>query len=181
MGRLAPETIRQMELKNAPAADLKHAKESMKSMHALDVVRHRGYIKQYNPTDPWRNPNNFVFHPMDYQFGGPRAPVGSPEALRDQAYINMMLGQHVAECGPIPMAGGHIDMPAGLDRHFQFGALSHAPTNAMEYSDASQAAHLAAMQNGTSPRYEMHMTAADAVRAMEYPDRPGVLDFSWLT
>ena len=41
----------------------------IKSTLPGDVAIHRSFIQNYNPTDPWRQPNNWVMHPMDYQFG----------------------------------------------------------------------------------------------------------------
>jgi hypothetical protein len=74
-GALSNKTIRKMEQKGASKADVEYARRTQFSMDRADVDVHRHYIKEYNPCDPWREPNNFVMHSRDYQFGqGNRSP-----------------------------------------------------------------------------------------------------------
>lgn len=74
-GALSRKTISKMERGGASQADIDFARDTQYSMDANHVVRHREYIKTYNPSDTFREPNNFVLHPNTYQFGpGRRSP-----------------------------------------------------------------------------------------------------------
>ena len=53
----------------ATPAQIDFAKQTQFSMDPRDVSIHRDYINQFNPQDPWRQPNNFVMHSSNYQFG----------------------------------------------------------------------------------------------------------------
>jgi hypothetical protein len=50
-------------------------------MDPRDVARHRKYIESYNPGDPWREPNNKVMYPANYQFNVPNRPNTSPQFI----------------------------------------------------------------------------------------------------
>lgn len=74
-GCLSNKTIRRMEEKGASQAKIDYARRTQYSTDPRDVRFHREYILDYNPGDPWREPNNFVLHPYSYQFGdGHRSP-----------------------------------------------------------------------------------------------------------
>ena len=94
MNCVSSKTIRKMEEKGAPEEHIAHAKATQYSMDANEVAFHRAYIQQYNRADPWREPNNWVMHPTNYQFGG---------GHRSPQYIGQMLGtlgQPVVIYGP---------------------------------------------------------------------------------
>jgi hypothetical protein len=93
-GAMSDKTIQKMEKGGATAEQINFARQTQMSMDPRHVVHHRALIDQYNPGDPWRQPNNFVMHPMNYQFG--------PGQLSPQ-YIGGMLStlpQPVVMSGP---------------------------------------------------------------------------------
>jgi len=92
-GALSNKTIENMKNRGAPSEEIRYATQTQFSMDPNDVRVHRGYINQYNPSDPWKQPNNFVMHPNNYIFGGGQT---SPQ------YIGGMLGTLP---GPVYMSG----------------------------------------------------------------------------
>lgn len=107
-GALSSKTISRMERKGASNEDIAYAKQTQFSMDANDVARHRGYINQYNGYDPWREPNNFMLHPSNYQFGtsghtSPQfiggmlstLPIGSVNINGPQFYVHPSMSPYV--------------------------------------------------------------------------------------
>lgn len=108
-GALSAETIKKMKTGGASQAEISYAKKTKDSMNTMDLARHRAFIKQYNPHDPWRNANNFVMHPTDYAFG-PYGPT-SPQA------IGGMLSQLP---GPVYIAGPSFSLPGAISPYVVF-------------------------------------------------------------
>lgn len=111
-------TIENMESGGAPQAHIDYARQTQNSMDPRDVVFHRKYIKDYNPQDPWREPNNFVLHPLDYKFGKGNS---SPE------YIGGMLGTLP---DPVHMSCPETELHPAIqpyvvfDQHTQIGPVT---------------------------------------------------------
>jgi hypothetical protein len=92
---ISRKTINKMENEGASDELIQFARDTKMSMDPRHISIHRTLINQYNPYDVWRQPNNFVMHPMDYQFGSGQS---SPQ------YIGGMLStlpQPVMIYGPV--------------------------------------------------------------------------------
>lgn len=87
-------TIQNMEEAGAPAGDIAFARATRESTEANHVAFHRAYISQYNPRDPWREPNNWIMHPTNYAYGGGHR---SPEYM---AHMFSQLNHPVILYGP---------------------------------------------------------------------------------
>jgi hypothetical protein len=68
-GAMSGKTIQKMERGGATVEEINFAKRTQMSMDPRDVIYHRDMINRFNPSDPWRQPNNYIMHPMNYQFG----------------------------------------------------------------------------------------------------------------
>lgn len=66
---ISQQTIDNMISQGAPPEQIDHAKNTMNSPDANDVVHHRNYIKTYNSNDQWRHVNNWIMHAGSYQYG----------------------------------------------------------------------------------------------------------------
>lgn len=71
-------TISKMETGGANQEQIDYALATHNSTDPRDVIHHRAMINQYNPSDPWRQPNNFIMHPQDYTF---RSGESSAESI----------------------------------------------------------------------------------------------------
>jgi hypothetical protein len=103
MNAVSIETIERMEKGGASQESINFARRTQNSMDPRDVAIHRGYINSYNPGDPWREPNNFVMHPTNYQFNVPGRPNTSPQ------YIG---GMFSTLPGPVYINGPQIMFPS---------------------------------------------------------------------
>jgi hypothetical protein len=74
-------TITNMEEQGASQEAIDFAKRTQYSTDPDHVRRHRGYIKSYNNDDPWREPNNFILHPDNYEFDVKGRPNTKPEYI----------------------------------------------------------------------------------------------------
>lgn len=68
-GAVSNKTIEKMESGGASSAEIQFAKDTQFSMDPRHVTYHRKFIDDYNKSDPWMQPNNFVMHPTNYMFG----------------------------------------------------------------------------------------------------------------
>lgn len=109
MGAMSIDTINNMRKGGANQADINYAIATQNSMDPGDVRRHRAYINQYNPGDPFRPANNFVMHPTDYRFG---TGVNSPQS------IGAVLGTLP---GPVFISGPAFPMHPAIAPHVTFG------------------------------------------------------------
>jgi hypothetical protein len=106
-GGLSKKTIQKMKSKGASSDDINFAQSTQHSLNPDHVRIHRSYIKHYNPYDPWREPNNFIMHPADYQFGpGQRSPQ----------YIGGFIEQH----GPMYITAPPFMLPPQIAPHVVF-------------------------------------------------------------
>jgi len=110
---LSATTIDNMRKGGASTADINFATQTQNSMDPRDVARHRTYINQYNPRDPFRSANNFVMHPQDFQFG---PGANSPQA------IGGVLGTLP---GPVYISGPAFPLHPSMTPHVTFGG--HPP------------------------------------------------------
>jgi len=105
---VTPETIDKMRSGGASYEDIRFAQRTMNSTDANDVARHRDYINRYNPSDPWKQPNNFIMHPSNYQFGSGNS---SPQ------YIGGMFST-LQE--PVVIHGPRFAVPIEIEGHVIF-------------------------------------------------------------
>jgi len=135
------ETIEKMEEGGVSQADIDYARETMWSMDQRDVVNHRTFIKDYNPGDPWKQPNHFVMHPRNYRFGEGET---SPE------YIGNMLSQ-LPE--PVQLSGPQFQFPENVRPHIEPYVVFRPFQKQPEYSQpsaASQSSYTASRSSNQS-------------------------------
>lgn len=105
---LSNRTIENMRRGGASDKDIQFAVDTQWSTDARDVARHREYIVDYNPGDPWREPNNFILHPASYEFGSGR---------RSEQFIGDMFSQLPA---PVVIHGPAFALHPALAPHVVF-------------------------------------------------------------
>lgn len=93
----------------ASQEEIDYVRRTQGSMDPRDVVRHRYFINEYNPGDPWRQPNNFVLHPQNYTYGPGRE---SPQ------YIGQMLS--TLPIGSVNVQGPQFNLPSQIKPYVYF-------------------------------------------------------------
>lgn len=65
---ISQETIDIMQDKGVVSpAFIDYLNATKNSVDPRDCVVHRKFIIEHNPTDPWRQKNNKICHPLDYK------------------------------------------------------------------------------------------------------------------
>lgn len=108
-GAISQSTIERMKSGGASSDQIGFAQDTMFSMDPSNVAIHRAYINDYNPSDPYRQANNFSMHPLNYQFGpGPTSPESIGNVLSTLP-------------APMRIAGPGFSLPVAISPYVNFG------------------------------------------------------------